>query len=82
MGWRGLELGTDIYTRQCSLRITARDLAVMAATLADGGVNPITKQKVVSDLHCKRVLAVLATAGLYELSGEWCTKLVCRERAA
>ena len=62
---------TDIYTRQCSLEITTKDLAIMAATLADGGVNPITKQKVLSDLHCKRVLAVLATAGLYELSGEW-----------
>ncbi len=73
---------TDIYTKQCSLSITARDLAVMAATLADGGVNPITKQKVISDLHCKRVLAVLATAGLYELSGEWLYELVCRERAA
>ena len=62
---------TDVYTRQCSLSVTAKDLAVMAATLADGGVNPITKQKVISDLCCKRVLAVLATAGLYELSGEW-----------
>jgi glutaminase len=62
---------TDIYTRQCSLDVTTRDLAIMAATLADGGVNPVTKQKVISDLHCKRVLAVLATAGLYELSGEW-----------
>jgi glutaminase len=62
---------TDIYTRQCSLDITTKDLAIMAATLADGGVNPVTKQKVISDLHCKRVLAVLATAGLYELSGEW-----------
>ena len=44
---------------------------MLAATLAGRGVNPITKQKVISDLHCKRVLAVLATAGLYELSGEW-----------
>ncbi len=62
---------TDVYTMQCSLNVTARDLAVMAATLADGGTNPVTGDKVISDLHCKRVLAVLATAGLYELSGEW-----------
>jgi len=62
---------TDVYTKQCSLNVNARDLAVMAATLADGGVNPVTGEKVISDLHCKRVLAVLATAGLYELSGEW-----------
>jgi glutaminase len=62
---------TDIYTRQCALRISTRDLAVMAATLGNGGVNPLTGSCVISDLHCKRVLAVLATAGLYELSGEW-----------
>jgi glutaminase len=62
---------TEVYTRQCSLDVTTKDLAVMAATLADGGVNPITKQKVIGDHHCKSVLAVLATAKLYELSGEW-----------
>jgi len=62
---------TDIYTKQCSLNVTAKDLAVMGATLADGGVNPITKQRVIDAAHCKRVLAVLATAGLYELSGDW-----------
>ncbi|MBX3387357.1 MAG: glutaminase A [Phycisphaeraceae bacterium] len=62
---------TDVYTRQCSLNVTARDLAVMGATLADGGVNPITKERVIDRDHCKRVLAVLATAGLYELSGDW-----------
>ncbi|WP_442504240.1 glutaminase A [Marinivivus vitaminiproducens] len=62
---------TDIYTRQCSLNVTARDLAIMGATLADGGVNPITKERVIDEIHCKRVLAVLATAGLYEQSGDW-----------
>ncbi|GAA3893608.1 glutaminase A [Leifsonia kafniensis] len=62
---------TDVYTRQCSLNVTVTDLAVMSATLADGGINPITQQRVVSADTCKRVLAVLATAGLYEHSGEW-----------
>ncbi len=62
---------TDIYTRQCSLKVTAKDLAVMGATLADGGVNPLTEERVVDESVCKRVLAVLATAGLYELSGDW-----------
>jgi glutaminase len=62
---------TDIYTRQCSLLVTARDLAVMGATLADGGVNPVTGEAVVSPATCKRVLAVLATAGLYERTGDW-----------
>lgn len=62
---------TDLYTRQCSLLVTARDLAVMGATLADGGVNPGTGDRVVDAEHCAGVLAVLATAGLYEHSGEW-----------
>ncbi|MBX3355664.1 MAG: glutaminase A [Phycisphaeraceae bacterium] len=61
----------DIYTKQCSLRVSAKDLAVMGATLADGGVNPITRERVVDAAVCKRVLAVLATAGLYETSGDW-----------
>jgi glutaminase len=62
---------TDIYTRQCSLNVTAKDLAAMGATLADGGVNPLTEEQVIETAHCKRVLAVLATAGLYERSGDW-----------
>jgi glutaminase len=62
---------TDVYTKQCSLTVTVTDLAVMGATLADGGVNPITGERVVSAAVCARVLAVLATAGLYEHSGEW-----------
>jgi glutaminase len=62
---------TDVYTRQCSLLVTARDLAVMGATLAGGGINPLTGQRVVSAETCRRVLAVMATAGLYERSGDW-----------
>ncbi len=62
---------TDVYTKQCSLNVTVKDLAVMGATLADGGVNPITKERVIDADRCKCVLAVLATAGLYEQSGDW-----------
>ena len=62
---------TDVYTRQCSLLVTARDLATMGATLAGGGVNPVTFDSVVSSGTCRRVLAVMATAGLYEHSGDW-----------
>jgi len=62
---------TDVYTKQCSLGVSARDLAVMGATLADGGVNPLTRERVVDAAICKRVLAALATAGLYELSGDY-----------
>ncbi len=65
------DLATDVYTRQCSLRVDAHDLAVMGATLADGGVNPITGEQVVAPTTCIRTLAVMATAGLYERSGDW-----------
>lgn len=65
------EQATDLYTRQCSLLVTAEDLAVMGATLADGGTNPVTGERVVSPRTAQVVLAVLATAGLYERSGDW-----------
>jgi glutaminase len=65
------DLTTDLYTRQCSLLVTAEDLAVMAATLADGGVNPRTGRRVIDAAHCGRTLAVMATAGMYERSGDW-----------
>jgi glutaminase len=61
----------DLYTRQCSLNVSARDLAVMGATLADGGVNPVTKERVVDPSVCHYALAVMTTAGLYETSGDW-----------
>jgi glutaminase len=62
---------TDIYTKQCSLNVTAKDMAVMAATLANGGVNPLTKKRIIDAIHCQHVLAVMVTAGLYENSGDW-----------
>jgi glutaminase len=62
---------TDLYTRQCSLNVSAKDLAVMGATLADGGVNPLTKERLVDPIVCHYTLAVMATAGLYETSGDW-----------
>ncbi|MGB7962189.1 MAG: glutaminase A [Propionicimonas sp.] len=61
----------DLYTRQSSLLVSAHDLAVMGATLADGGVNPLTGVRVVPQRLCHHVLAVMATAGLYEQSGDW-----------
>jgi glutaminase len=62
---------TDVYTRQSSLNVTARDLALMAATLADGGVNPRTGERVIEATHCQHVLAVMAISGMYDSSGEW-----------
>jgi glutaminase len=61
----------DLYTRQCSVAVTARDLAAMGATLANGGVNPRTSERVVDGDVASRVLAVMATAGLYETTGTW-----------
>ena len=61
----------DLYTRQCSLIVTAKDLAVMGATLADGGVNPVSKERVIDASVCHYTLAAITTAGLYENSGDW-----------
>jgi glutaminase len=61
----------ELYTRQCSLNVSARDLAVMGATLAHGGVNPLTREQVVKPDVCHYALAVMLTAGLYETSGDW-----------
>jgi glutaminase len=62
---------TDIYTKQCSVGVNAKDLASMAATLANGGVNPITMKRVMKQENVPEVLAVMATAGLYDDSGKW-----------
>jgi glutaminase len=62
---------TDLYTKQSCLAVSARDLAVMGATLADGGVNPVSRERVVDQAVCRVTLAVMTTAGLYETSGDW-----------
>ena len=64
----------DLYTRQCSIGVNARDLATMAATLAAGGKNPVTGQAVLDADKVPGVLAVMATAGLYDDSGKWLYK--------
>jgi len=61
----------DLYTRQCSIGVNARDLGVMAATLAAGGKNPVTGKPVMDADKVPGVLAVMATAGLYDDSGKW-----------
>jgi glutaminase len=62
---------TDIYTEQCSVNVNARDLATMAATLANGGKNPVTGKQLVKVENVPGILAVMATAGLYDNSGKW-----------
>jgi glutaminase len=61
----------DIYTEQCSIGVNARDLATMAAMLAFGGVNPVTRKQVMKAADVPEVLAVMATAGLYDDAGKW-----------
>ncbi len=61
----------DIYTKQCAVNVNALDLATMAATLANGGKNPVTAKQVMSTENVPEVLAVMATAGLYDDSGQW-----------
>jgi glutaminase len=65
----------ELYTRQCSLSVTAHDLAVMGATLADGGVNPVTGDRVVGRAAAAATLAVMATSGMYETSGDWLARV-------
>ncbi len=65
------EEALDLYTKQCSLMVDAKDLAVMGATLADGGVNPLTGSSLVDAVTCRNTLAVMASDGLYETSGDW-----------
>ena len=61
----------DLYTRQCSIGVNAKDLATMAATLAANGKNPVTGKAVIDADKVPGVLAVMATAGLYDDSGKW-----------
>ena len=62
---------TDIYTKQCAISVTTTDLATMAGTLANGGINPITKRYVVSPKTVSYVLPIMTVAGLYDNAGFW-----------
>lgn len=61
----------DLYFRQCAILVSARDLSMMAATLANNGVNPVTRQRAIAAEHVKTVLSVMASCGMYDYSGEW-----------
>ena len=67
----GVHDAVDPYFRQCALRVTAADLAAMGATLANGGTNPLTDERVVSAETARRTLSVMASCGMYDLSGQW-----------
>jgi glutaminase len=61
----------DVYFRQCSILVTARDLSIMTATLANRGVNPLTGEQVVSPYAVTRTLSVMTSSGMYDYAGEW-----------
>lgn len=61
----------DVYTRQCSTLITTIELATMGATIASGGINPMTKEHVLSRENCPRILAEMTMEGMYDSSGSW-----------
>ena len=73
MGSDPLE-ATTVYTKQCSVNVNAHDLGVMGATLANHGVNPLTGKRVLETAYVPRLLAIMATAGLYDNAGDWLFK--------
>ncbi|MGO1544283.1 MAG: glutaminase A [Gulosibacter sp.] len=72
-GFIGIEPDDAVwgYTRQSAVIVTARDLAVMSMTLANGGINPVTRERVVPEWVCRQVLSVMATCGMYDSAGDW-----------
>lgn len=61
----------DLYFQQCSILVNCRDLAMMAATLANKGVNPVTNDRAIADKYVRDVLSVMYTCGMYNFAGEW-----------
>ena len=61
----------DVYFKQCSILVNAHDLAIMAATLANNGVNPVTGDRVISEYVASRTLSVMTSAGMYDYAGQW-----------
>ena len=70
-----VEATLALYLRQCSVRVTCRDLAVMAATLANGGANPITGDRALARRHVRDVLSVMHTCGMYDFAGQWAYRI-------
>jgi glutaminase len=65
------EPALELYFRQCSVRVCCRDLAVIAATLANGGINPLTHKRAVQAEYVGPILSVMTTSGVYDFTGEW-----------
>jgi glutaminase len=71
MGPGNVDFALDLYFRQCSILVDSRDLAIMAATLANHGVNPVTGERALGERETVRVLSVMMTCGMYDFAGEW-----------
>src|ERR1700749_1381916 len=65
----------EVYFRQCSILVTARDSAVMAATLANRGINPVTGEQVMTPYAISRTLSVMTSSGMYDYAGEWISRV-------
>ena len=65
------DLSLDLYTRQCSLGVTALQLSIAAGTIANGGVNPVTKKEVFDAVLAPKITAMIAAVGFYEHTGDW-----------
>ncbi|MEW6144684.1 MAG: glutaminase A [Thermodesulfobacteriota bacterium] len=65
------DIALDLYFQQCSISVDARDLSLMAATLANGGVNPLTKDRAISDEFLENLMTIMTTCGMYDYAGEW-----------
>ena len=72
---RNIEEILDLYFQQCSVVVNCHDLAVMAATLANRGVNPITQEKAIKPGYVRDILSVMYTCGMYNYAGEWAYKV-------
>lgn len=72
---QNIEESLDLYFQQCAVMVNCRDLAVMAATLANKGINPITQEPAVKSGYIKDILSVMYTCGMYNFAGEWAYKI-------
>ncbi|MEH2347260.1 MAG: glutaminase A [Nostoc sp.] len=72
---QNIEESLDLYFQQCAVMVNCQDLAVMAATLANRGINPITKEQAVDKRYIKDILSVMYTCGMYNFAGEWAYKI-------
>ncbi|MBD2387736.1 glutaminase A [Cylindrospermum sp. FACHB-282] len=72
---QNIEESLDLYFQQCSAMVNCRDLAVMAATLANKGINPLTEERAVDSRYIKDILSVMYTCGMYNFAGEWAYKI-------